>query len=129
MTCDDRDMRFRNFFARVVAILLIGSLFCAPMAVSAAGTGLVADAGSMPTEMAMDSTAAAADEMPCNKNMPDQQHPCPFMAVCMALCCQAIPISPISFAPPAFAASRMLPPKLAQLDGVNIPPPSRPPKA
>jgi hypothetical protein len=122
-------MRFRNFFARVVAILLIGSLFCAPMAAAAAGMKAVADTGATSSEMAMDSTAAAADEMPCNKNMPDQQRPCPFMAVCMALCCQGIPISAISFVPPAFVVSRMLPPKLAQLDGVNFPPPSRPPKA
>jgi hypothetical protein len=129
MTCDDCGMWFRNFLTRAVAILLIGSLFCAPMAVSAAGTGAIADDGAMSSEMPMDSTAAAADEMPCHKNMPDQQHPCPFMAVCMALCCQGIPISAISFAPPAFVALRMLPPKLAQLDGVNFPPPSRPPKA
>jgi hypothetical protein len=122
-------MWFRNFFVRAIAILLIGSLFCAPMAVSAAGMKAVADAWAMSSEMVMDSAAAAADEMPCNENMPDQQHPCPFMAVCMALCCQCIPISEISFAPPAFVASRVLPPDLAQLDGVNFPPPSRPPKA
>jgi hypothetical protein len=122
-------MRFRNFFARAVAILLIGSLFSAPMAVSAGGMKAIADAGAVSSEMAMDSTAAAADEMPCHKNMPEQQHACPFMAVCMAVCCQGIPISSVSFAPPAFAAFRVSPPEFVQLDGINSPPPSRPPKA
>jgi hypothetical protein len=122
-------MKLRDFFARAVAILLIGSLICSPLAAMAAGMGATADVQAMSSVMAVDSTAAAADEMPCHKNMPDQRNACPFMAMCIALCCQGVPISSISLAPPAFAVSRILPAKLVQLDGVNFPPPSRPPKA
>jgi len=112
---------------------LIGSLTCAPFAVSAAGVEAVSDAQAISSEivpdMAMDSMSAAADEMPCHKNMPDHRNACPFMAMSMALCCQGIPISTVSLSPPVFAALRMLPPKLVKLDGVKTPPPSRPPKA
>jgi hypothetical protein len=127
-------MKFRVFFARAFAILAVASLVFAPFAISAAGTGAVADpqvmaSDSMVSDMAMDSTLAATDEMPCHKNMPDHRNACPFMAMCMALCCQGIPISAASLAPPLFVATRMLLPRFVQLDGVNFPPPSRPPKA
>jgi hypothetical protein len=127
-------MKLRDFLARAFAILLIGSLACPPLAVSAAGTGDAADAQAMASDdmtsdIAMDSTAAAPDEMPCHKNVPDHRNACPFMAICMALCCQGIPISAVSLALPVVAASRMLPPQLVQLDGVISQPPSRPPKA
>jgi len=121
-------MKLRGLFARAFAILLIGSLAWSPSAVSAAGADAVVDAQAMSSDMAMDTTSAASDEMPCHKNMPDHRNACPFMAMCMAVCCQGIPISSVSLAPPTFAASRMLPPELVQLDGVKTPPPSRPPK-
>jgi hypothetical protein len=120
-------MKFRGFIARAFAILMIGSLVLAPFPASAAGADAVADAQVMSAaEMAMD---AASDEMPCHQNMPNDRDACPFAAMCMALCCQGIPVSSVSLALPAFAVSRMLPPKLVQLDGVKFPPPSRPPKA
>jgi hypothetical protein len=129
MTCDYHRMKLRDFFARAVAILLIGSLMCSPLAAMAAGTDAIADVQAMSPGMAMDVTLAGADEMPCHKSMPNNGKACPIMAMCMAICCQAIPISSVSLAPPAFIASRMLPPRLVELDGMKSPPPSRPPKA
>jgi hypothetical protein len=119
----------RDFFARAVAILLVGSLICSPLAAFAAGVNAIADAQMMSSDMAMDSASAAADEMPCHKDKSDTGKDCPFMAICMALCCQAIAISPTMLATPAPSASRMLLPELIRLDGTNFPPPSRPPKA
>jgi hypothetical protein len=128
-------MTFRNCFVRAFAILLIGNLICAPMAVSAAGTDAIADAQTMSPDMAMDSSvatdssAAAAEEMPRHKDVSDQGKNCPFMAICMMLCCQGITVCHGSLATPAVLASRILPSELIQLDGINSPPPSRPPKA
>jgi hypothetical protein len=122
-------MKLHDFFARVIAILLVGSLICSPLAVFAAGAGTIADARTMSAGMAMDSMAAAGDEMPCHKDSSDKGKICPFMAICMMLCCQGIAVSHVPLATPAFLASRMLPPEFAQLDGINSPPPSKPPKA
>jgi hypothetical protein len=51
------------------------------------------------------------------------------MAICIVLCCQGVTPCPATLATPAFSAFRMVPPLLMQLDGVDFPPPSRPPKA
>jgi hypothetical protein len=122
-------MQLHHAFVRALAILLIGSLTLAPLAGSAAGTIAVADPQAMSSGMAMDSASAAADEMPCHKDKSDTEKNCPSMTICMALCCQAIAASPEALATPAPSASRMLPPAPVQLDGINFPPPSRPPKA
>jgi hypothetical protein len=115
---------------RAIAILLVGILICSPFVVFAAGVDAIADAQMMSSDMAMESMAATADEMPCHhKDNSDSGKNCPSMAICMALCCQAIAASPEALATPAPSASRMLPPALVQLDGINFPPPSRPPKA
>jgi hypothetical protein len=119
----------RDFFARAVAILLVGSLICSPLAAFAAGVDAIADAQMMSSDMAMDSASAAADEMPCHKDKSDTGKNCPFMAICMALCCQAIAVSPTTLATPGPSASRLLPLELVQLDGINFRPPPRPPKA
>jgi hypothetical protein len=122
-------MQLRHAFVRALAVLLIGSLTFAPLAVSAAGTMAVADGQAMSSDMAMDSASAAADEMPCHKDRPDTGKNCPFMAICVALCCQAIPACSATLVTPASSASRLLPPELARLEGISFPPPSRPPKA
>jgi hypothetical protein len=135
--CDHAAMQLRRTFVRGLAVLLIGILAFAPLAVSAAGTMAVADGQAMSSDMAMessdmamDSALAAADEMPCHhKDRSDTGKDCPFMAICIALCCQGITVSHATFATPAHSASRMLPPELARLDGISLPPPSRPPKA
>jgi hypothetical protein len=126
--CDYRCVTLRDRFVRAVAVLLIGTLICSPLAVFAAGTIAVADAQAMSSDMAMESAPAAMDEMPCHKDKSDAGKNCPSMAICMALCCQGIAISPVSLAAPALVASRMSPPRLVALDGVKSPPPSRPPK-
>jgi hypothetical protein len=118
----------RHLLARAVAILLIGSLMCSPLSAFAAGANAIAPAHAMSSDMVMDVGSAVADEMPCHKNMPDNGDTCPFMAMCIALCCQGIPMSAVLLMPPAFAVWRMLPPLPVQLDGVETPPPSRPPK-
>jgi hypothetical protein len=120
-------MHLRHAFVRAFAILLIGSWTFAPVAVSA--VGVMADAPVMSSDMAMDLTSAAADEMPCHKDKSDPGKNCPYMAICMALCCQGIPISAVSLAPPASKPSPLLPPRLVELYGMKFPPPSRPPKA
>jgi hypothetical protein len=122
-------MKLHDLFARAVAILLIGSLIFAPFAISTAGAGGIAHARAMSSDMAMDSMPAAADEMPCHKDSSDKGKNCPFMAICMMVCCQGITVSNAPLVTPAFLASRMLPPELVQLVGINSPPPSRPPKA
>jgi hypothetical protein len=119
----------RDFFSRAVAILLVGSLICSPLAAFAAGLDAIADAQMMSSDMTMDSASPVADEMPCHKDKSDTGKNCPSMAICMALCCQAIAVSPATLATPAPSASRMLPPEIVQLHGINSPPPSRPPKA
>jgi hypothetical protein len=122
-------MQLRRAFARTLAVLLIGSLSFGPLAVSAAGAMAVADGQAMSSDMAMDSGSAAMDEMPCHQDKPDTGKHCPFMAICVALCCQAIPVCSATMVTPASSASRLLPPELARLDGISFPPPSRPPKA
>jgi hypothetical protein len=122
-------MKLHDLFARAVAILLIGSLICSPLAVFAAGAGTIADVQAMSSDMVMDSMAAGADEMPCHKDSSDKGKNCPFMAICMMLCCQGVTVSNAPLVTPALLASRMLPPELVQLAGINSPPPSRPPKA
>jgi hypothetical protein len=119
-------MRFRRLFVRLLAILLIGSLTCAPLAAFAAGGIAAGDAQAMSSDMAM---ATAADEMPCHKGKSDTGKHCPVMAICMALCCQGLSVSHMTFAAPIPSESRVLPAELIRLDGVNFPPPSRPPKA
>ena len=119
-------MQLRHAFVRALAILLIGSLTCAPLAASAAGGIAVADAQVMSSDMVMD---AASDEMPCHKDSTGHAKDCPVMAICMALCCQGLSVSHVTLAGPIAPGSRILPAKLARLDGVNFPPPSRPPKA
>jgi hypothetical protein len=119
-------MQFRRAFVRALAILLIGSLTCAPLAAFAAAGIAVADAQAMSSDMAMD---AAADEMPCHKDKSDTGKPCPVMAICMAQCCQGLSVSQVTLAAPIPSGSRLLPAELVRLDGVNLPPPSRPPKA
>jgi hypothetical protein len=119
-------MPFRHAFVRALAILLIGSLTCAPLAALVAGGIAVADAQAMSSHMVMD---AASDEMPCHKDSTGHAKDCPVMAICMALCCQCLTVSPTTLATPAPSASRMLPPELVKLAGLNLPPPSRPPKA
>jgi len=122
-------MQLRRAFVRALAVLLIGSLTFAPLAVSAVSVMDVADAQGMSSDMVMDPAAAAADEMPCHHDSSDTGRNCPFMAICLALCCQGITASTATFATPASPASRLLPPELARLDGISCPPPSRPPKA
>jgi hypothetical protein len=123
-------MRFRNFFVRTFAILLIGSLTFSPLAVYAAGATAFADAPAMSSEMAMDSMAATvAHEMPCHKDSSGKEGNCPFMLACTMLCCQGIMASQAPLATPFPLASRMLPLELAQLDGIDSSPPARPPKA
>jgi hypothetical protein len=117
----------RNFIARTIAMLLIGSLMCAPFAVSVGTSAIAQDHTAMSSDMAMDSTAAAA-EMPCHKDSSDKGKNCPFMAVCM-MCCQGIAVSDVPLAVPASLATRMVAVELVQLDGMNSQPPSRPPKA
>jgi hypothetical protein len=129
VTCYYYPIMLRYFFARALAILLVGSLICSPLAVVAAGADAIADAPTMSSDMAMDSMAAAPDEMPCHKDSSEQGKNCPFMAICMMLCCQGITVSDTPLATPPSLASRMLPPELVQLDGINSPPPSRPPNA
>jgi hypothetical protein len=119
-------MQLRHAFVRALAILLIGSLTCAPLAASAAGGIAVADAQVMSSDMVMD---AASDEMPCHKDSTGHAKDCPVIAICMALCCQGLAVSPTPLATPAPSASRMLPPEFVKLVGLNLPPPSRPPKA
>jgi hypothetical protein len=119
-------MQFRHAFVRALAILLIGSLTCAPVAALAAGGVAVADAQAMSSAMAMD---GAADEMPCHKDSSGHAKDCPVMAICMAMCCQGLSVSHLTLAAPIVPESRILPAKLVRLDGVNFPPPSRPPKA
>jgi hypothetical protein len=115
----------RNLFARTIAMLLIGSLMCAPFAVSA-GASAIAQAPAMSSDMPMDS---AIGEMPCHKESSDKGKDCPFMAVCMMLCCQAITVSYAPLVGPVSLMSRMVLPTLVELHGINFPPPSRPPKA
>jgi hypothetical protein len=129
-------MQLRRAVVRALAVLLIGSLTFAPLVVSAAGTMAVADAKAMSSDMAMDSSdmvmdhgSAAADEMPCHHDSSDTGKDCPFMAICLALCCQGITVSHVTFATPAHSGLLLLPPELARLDGIDFPPPSRPPKA
>jgi hypothetical protein len=81
-------MQLRRAFVRALAVLLIGSLTFAPIAVAAAGTMAVADGWAMSSDMAMDSGSAAMDEMPCHQGKSDTGKNCPYMAVCMALCCR-----------------------------------------
>ena len=122
-------MQLRRAVVRVVAVLLIGSLTFAPLAVSAASVMDVADAQGMSSDMVMDPASAAADEMPCHHDSSDTGKNCPFMAICLALCSQGITVSHAMLATPAASASRLLPPELARLNGIDLPPPSRPPKA
>jgi glycerol uptake facilitator-like aquaporin len=110
-----------DFFARAIALLLIGSLICSPLGVFAAS----ADAQAMSSDMVMD---AASDEMPCHKDSTGHAKDCPVMAICMALCCQGLSVSHITLAAPISAESRLLPVDFVRLDGVNFPPPARPPK-
>jgi hypothetical protein len=86
----------------------------------------VADAQAMSSDMVMD---AAADEMPCHKDGSGHAKDCPVMAICMALCCQGLSVSHVTLAAPIPSGSRILPAEFVRLDGVNFPPPSRPPKA
>jgi hypothetical protein len=122
-------MQLRNFLARAFAILLIGSLTCSPFAVSSASADPVAHAHAMSSDMVMDATAAAVDEMPCHKDNSDKGKSCPFIALCMMSCCQGIMVSQVPLAVPAGHASRMVPVALVQFDGISSRPPSRPPKA
>jgi hypothetical protein len=129
-------MQLRRAFVRALAVLLIGSLTFAPFAVAAAGTMAVADGQAMSSDMAMESSdtamdaaSAAVDEMPCHHDKSDTGKNCPFMAICIALCCQGITGSHAPFATPVASVFRMLPPELPRLDGISLPPPARPPKA
>jgi hypothetical protein len=122
-------MRFRHAFARALAILLIGGLTCAPLAAFAAGGMPIADAQAISSDMAMDAAAAAADEMPCHEDKSDTGKHCPVATICMALCCQGLSVSHVTLAAPVPSESRILPAELVRLDGLNFPPPSRPPKA
>ena len=128
-TCDYGAVKLRDLLARSLAILLIGSLICSPLAVSAAGTDAIADNQATSHEMAMDSMAGVADEMPCHQQSPDNGKACPFMAICMMLCCQGTAAYDVSLASPAPTAARVLPPELIELYGITSPPPSRPPNA
>jgi hypothetical protein len=119
-------MWFRHAFVRTLVVLLIGSLVFAPFAATAASAFAVADAQAMSSDMPMD---AASDEMPCHKDGSDHRNQCPVMAICMALCCQGLSVSQVTLAAPIRSESRILPAELVRLDGVNFPPPSRPPKA
>jgi hypothetical protein len=120
-------MHVRHAFVRALAILLIGSLTLAPLAVSA--MGVMADAPAMSSDMAMDLTSAAADETPCHKDKSDSGKNCPYMAICMALLSGRADFRRLARAPPASKPSPLLPPRLVELHGVKFPPPSRPPKA
>jgi hypothetical protein len=117
-------MSFRQVFIRALAILLISSLTFVPLA--AAGAFAFADAQATSSDMPMDT---ASDEMPCHKEGSNQGNQCPVTAICIALCCQGLSVSHVTLATPIRSESRLLPAKLVRLDGVNFPPPSRPPKA
>jgi hypothetical protein len=119
-------MMVHDFFARTIALLLIGSLICSPLGVFAASADALADAQTMSSDMVVD---AAADEMPCHKGSSHKGKHCPVMAICMALCCQGLSVSPVSLASPIPTESRLVPAEFVRLDGVTFPPPSRPPKA
>jgi hypothetical protein len=119
-------MSFRHVFIRALAILLIGGLVFAPFAATAASAFAAADAQAASSAMPMD---AASDEMPCHKDGSDHGSQCPVMAICVALCCQGLSVSHVTLAAPIRSESRILRAELVRLDGVNFPPPSRPPKA
>jgi hypothetical protein len=127
--CDDLAMQVRLIFVRVLAILLIGSLVFAPLAVSRAAAIAPGDVRAMSSEMIAGAASVPADEMPCHEHKSETGKNCPFMAICMALCCQGVTPCPTPLATPAFSTFRMMPPLLARLDGIDFPPPSRPPKS
>jgi hypothetical protein len=110
---------------RAIAMLMVGILVCSPLVVFAAG----AEAEAMSSDMMMESASAAMDGMPCHEDKSDAGKGCPSMAICMALCCQALTVSHVMPATPVALVSRMLPLEPARLDGIKSPPPSRPPKA
>jgi hypothetical protein len=121
-------MQVRRTIFRALAIVLIGTLVFAPLAVSAA-SAVGADDGAA-YAAAMDMASAAADEMPCHhEQMPDTGKHCPYMAICIALCCQGVAPVQAMLPIPALAATRLSPSSQTRLDGIELPPPSHPPKA
>jgi hypothetical protein len=123
-------MQVRRTIFRVLAMVLIGTLVFAPLAISAA-SGVWADDGqATASATAMDMASAAADEMPCHhEQMPDTGKHCPYMAVCIALCCQGVAPAQATLLIPAVSVMRLSPSPQARLDGIELPPPSHPPKA
>jgi len=122
-------VKHRDLIRRAFAILLIGELVFAPLAVAAAGTPAV-EAGDVQlhaNHAAMHVMPGVIDEMPCHQSKPDKA--CPFMAICLMLCCQGLPVAQALVPALSLTASPMLPPALAPPDGLTSPPPSRPPKA
>ena len=125
-------MQVRRTIFRALAIVLIGTLALAPLALSAASPVWADDGAAQATAAvaAMDMAAAAADEMPCHhEQMPDTGKHCPYMAICIALCCQGVAPVQAMLPIPALAATRLSPSSQARLDGIELPPPSHPPKA
>jgi hypothetical protein len=110
---------------RAVAVVMVGILICAPLAAFAAGV----EGQAKSSDMVMGSGSGAMDDMPCHQGKPDADKNCPGMANCVALCCQALTVAYAAPATPITVGHRMLPLEPIRLDGIDSPPPSRPPKA
>jgi len=95
--------------------------------------GLVAGNTAMPTAahaaqptMAMDHDSSG---LPCHKHAPDHGKACPFMTLCMALCCQSLP-GPVAIIDPPVSGPITLALRNDSLgDSFSPPPLPRPPRA
>jgi hypothetical protein len=92
--------------------------------------GLVA--GNMAMPMASQPTTAMdhdSSSMPCHKHAPDHGKACPFMTLCMALCCQSLP-GPVAMIDPPVSGPMALALRNDSLgDSFSPPPLPRPPRA
>ena len=94
--------------------------------------GLVTGTFAMPLSAPAMQAAAMADgdsSMPCHGSMPDRGKPCPFMAFCMALCCQSLPAPAATIVPPAPIAMTLPLRNDTQGDDFSPSPLFRPPRA
>jgi len=102
----------RRLFAIVAVVGLVAGNTTMPMAAQPA--------------MAMDHDASG---MPYHKHAPDHGKACPFMTLCMALCCQSLP-GPVAIIDPPVSGPITLALRNDSLgDSFSPPPLPRPPRA
>jgi hypothetical protein len=107
---------------RMLAILVIVGLGVSPLYASAMQR--------MEQQATQESSMAGMmDDMPCHpaKSSPDRI--CPFMVVCLSLCCQGMPPVADAIAVPAIVKVRAVFFRANQLASLTPSPPARPPRA